>query len=346
MLMPGRSYSASGAYRYGFNGKENDNEVKGEGNQQDYGMRIYDPRLGRFLSVDPLTGSFPMLTPYQFASNRSIQGIDLDGLEFFDATNCYVNLFVKYDPVLKCITRMRVAFDMDHKNRPHLLDESLLNHRGVASNTTGGPDATVGRYDLPISEPPSAKDLEMQDTNNEKDLRTTGYKLPNNPKNNKERRSQLKNKEFYTTTGVNNRRLDAISATITIVSTILEIRASFQWDSYMKKVKWQTELSGNVVNILQYGISSGIITEAYLNDASLTDLANYFMKGGEITSFVFNEESNKWEIKTDQELTKIAQKLWSDYQTAIKEIEKKKSESDAEKRNRSSVDNTQVSSNP
>ncbi len=46
---------AEGLYRYGFNGKENDNEVKGEGNQQDYGFRIYDPRLGRFLSVDPLT---------------------------------------------------------------------------------------------------------------------------------------------------------------------------------------------------------------------------------------------------------------------------------------------------
>jgi RHS repeat-associated protein len=81
MAMPGRTYS-SGGYRYGFNGKENDNEVKGVGNQQDYGMRIYDPRLGRFLSVDPLTKNYPMLTPYQFASNRPIDGIDLDGLEY------------------------------------------------------------------------------------------------------------------------------------------------------------------------------------------------------------------------------------------------------------------------
>lgn len=71
-----------GGYRYGFNGKENDNEVKGEGNQQDYGMRIYDPRVGRFLSIDPITKDYPELTPYQFASNRPIEGIDLDGLEF------------------------------------------------------------------------------------------------------------------------------------------------------------------------------------------------------------------------------------------------------------------------
>jgi RHS repeat-associated protein len=79
MQMPGRKLS--GGYRYGFNGKENDNEVKGEGNQQDYGMRIYDGRIGKFLSVDPLTKQYPELTPYQFASNTPIQAIDLDGGE-------------------------------------------------------------------------------------------------------------------------------------------------------------------------------------------------------------------------------------------------------------------------
>jgi RHS repeat-associated protein len=79
MQMPGRKLS--GGYRYGFNGKENDNEVKAEGNQQDYGMRMYDGRIGKFLSVDPLTKGYPMLTPYQFASNTPLQAIDLDGLE-------------------------------------------------------------------------------------------------------------------------------------------------------------------------------------------------------------------------------------------------------------------------
>ena len=82
MEMVGRKYRVgSASYRYGFNGKENDNEVKGEGNQQDYGMRIYDPRLGRFLSVDPLTKDYPYYTPYQFAGNSPIKFIDLDGLE-------------------------------------------------------------------------------------------------------------------------------------------------------------------------------------------------------------------------------------------------------------------------
>lgn len=85
MQMPGRKYQpGSSSYRYGFNGKENDSEVKGEGNQQDYGFRIYDPRLGRFLSVDPLIANYPELASYQFASNRPIAAIDLDGLEAKD----------------------------------------------------------------------------------------------------------------------------------------------------------------------------------------------------------------------------------------------------------------------
>jgi len=68
-------------YRFHFNGKETDNEVYGEGNVYDYGFRIYNPRLGKFLSVDPLTSTFPFLTPYQYASNKPIVAIDLDGLE-------------------------------------------------------------------------------------------------------------------------------------------------------------------------------------------------------------------------------------------------------------------------
>jgi len=67
------------AYRYGFNGKELDKEVV----QYDYGFRIYDPRLVRFKSVDPLSYSYPYYTPYQFAGNMPIAAIDIDGLEQF-----------------------------------------------------------------------------------------------------------------------------------------------------------------------------------------------------------------------------------------------------------------------
>ncbi|HVM86674.1 MAG TPA: RHS repeat-associated core domain-containing protein [Puia sp.] len=80
MIMPARTYSTS-SYRYGFNGKEKSDEIEGSGVDYDYGMRIYDSRLGRFLSLDPLMKKYPWFTPYQFAGNTPIRYIDLDGLE-------------------------------------------------------------------------------------------------------------------------------------------------------------------------------------------------------------------------------------------------------------------------
>jgi RHS repeat-associated protein len=71
-----------GAYRFGFNGKEKDSKGEwGSSTHYDYGFRIYKPSIGRFLSVDPLTSSYPWYTPYQFAGNMPIANIDLDGLE-------------------------------------------------------------------------------------------------------------------------------------------------------------------------------------------------------------------------------------------------------------------------
>lgn len=79
MVMPGRHYSGNSKYRYGFNGKEFDWEVKWGQNQVDFGARIYDPRLGRFLSVDRLTSEVPFLSPYSSSSNNPICLIDING---------------------------------------------------------------------------------------------------------------------------------------------------------------------------------------------------------------------------------------------------------------------------
>ncbi len=78
MQMPGRSYS-SGAYRFGFNGKENDDEVKGDGNSLDFGARIYDPRVGRFLSRDIFDKRYSWQSPYAYIRNNPIFFVDING---------------------------------------------------------------------------------------------------------------------------------------------------------------------------------------------------------------------------------------------------------------------------
>ena len=74
----GRSFSST-EYRFGFNGKVNDGEVNGEGNSIDFGARIYDTRLGRWLSVDPLYIYYCYSSPYTGNGNNPIICKDVDG---------------------------------------------------------------------------------------------------------------------------------------------------------------------------------------------------------------------------------------------------------------------------
>jgi hypothetical protein len=52
---------------------------------------MYDPRIGRLLSVDPLTKDYPWYTPYQFAGNTPIQAIDLLGEQPAYVTRKYLS---------------------------------------------------------------------------------------------------------------------------------------------------------------------------------------------------------------------------------------------------------------
>ena len=79
--MPERNFNA-GTYRNGYQGQEMVNEISGVGNAYTFEYRVQDPRVGRFWTVDPLIQSYPGWSPYGFAQNRVIDGIDFEGLEW------------------------------------------------------------------------------------------------------------------------------------------------------------------------------------------------------------------------------------------------------------------------
>ncbi|MDX1908877.1 MAG: EndoU domain-containing protein [Bacteroidia bacterium] len=68
-------------HRYGFQGEESDDEMYGDGNAIAFTYRVHDPRIGRFLSVDPLSPEYPWNSPYAFSENRVIDAVELEGLE-------------------------------------------------------------------------------------------------------------------------------------------------------------------------------------------------------------------------------------------------------------------------
>jgi len=94
-----RSGNLSG-YRFGFNGKESDNEIYGAKTTYAFEYRMQDTRLGRFWSVDPLAGDYPWYTSYQFSGNTPIMSIDFEGTQPKEViTNNYVT-----KPVIGFIT--------------------------------------------------------------------------------------------------------------------------------------------------------------------------------------------------------------------------------------------------
>ncbi|RYZ84654.1 MAG: hypothetical protein EOP04_17590, partial [Proteobacteria bacterium] len=121
-------------YRYGFNGKEYDPEVYGEGNEQDYGMRIYDTRIGKFLSEDPLTRSYPFYTPYQFAGNMPIYALDLDGAEELPYMDHY-----QYDGSWGFLDRLKAIPNAAGKVYNHAVagtwNSGVVNVRSLARGT-------------------------------------------------------------------------------------------------------------------------------------------------------------------------------------------------------------------
>ncbi|MGM0613623.1 MAG: RHS repeat domain-containing protein [Bacteroidota bacterium] len=97
MQQPGRN---GNRYRFGFNGMEMDDEVNCNGNSYDFGARLYSPRIGRWMAMDPLAYKYPGYSPYNFGLNNPIYFIDQDGKEpregnevqHVDFTRCFIIL--------------------------------------------------------------------------------------------------------------------------------------------------------------------------------------------------------------------------------------------------------------
>ncbi|GEM_PF-7077269 len=80
MNKPGRQLNPTD-YKFGFNGMEKDNETQGTGNTYNFGARLYNSRLGRWMKVDPLAMKYPYLSPYHSMANNPILYVDPDGMK-------------------------------------------------------------------------------------------------------------------------------------------------------------------------------------------------------------------------------------------------------------------------
>jgi RHS repeat-associated protein len=74
--MPTRHESSAG-YRYGYNGKELENET--DLDVYDYGARFYNPAVPFFWSIDPKADKYTFQSPYVYAQNNPVLYMDING---------------------------------------------------------------------------------------------------------------------------------------------------------------------------------------------------------------------------------------------------------------------------
>ena len=88
--MEGNWNGAAGSNKYAYNGKEwNDDFGLG---WNDYGARMYDPVVGRWWNIDPMTEKVINETPYNYTSNSPINYVDIGGNYKFPAGTIYQKL--------------------------------------------------------------------------------------------------------------------------------------------------------------------------------------------------------------------------------------------------------------
>ena len=76
MTMPGRSYNAHTS-RHGFTGHEKESDLAEGIYTTEY--RLYDARVGRWLSIDPLFEKYVGMSPYNYCAGNPVKLVDVDG---------------------------------------------------------------------------------------------------------------------------------------------------------------------------------------------------------------------------------------------------------------------------
>ncbi|TXI86710.1 MAG: hypothetical protein E6Q37_03405 [Crocinitomicaceae bacterium] len=133
VTLDGSSFVVSEGYRYGFQGQEMEDEVKG--NSVNYSFRMHDPRLGRFFAIDPLASKYPFYSPYHFSSNSPIISIELEGKE--SSTN--LSFAEKLSLIVTGFVTGSVATEMSGPLGSTLVPEILQDkYRGEAGGTAIG----------------------------------------------------------------------------------------------------------------------------------------------------------------------------------------------------------------
>jgi RHS repeat-associated protein len=134
-------------HRFGFNGKEKDDEITGQtGSHLDFGARIYDSRIGRFLSVDKFINDFPSISPYLFACDNPIKYIDFNGNFKVETEGLSDEEVIKVQRFKQIVDNIKIYADAHPEIYDIISQNTGLSVEQIKSDFSpdGGPTISIG----------------------------------------------------------------------------------------------------------------------------------------------------------------------------------------------------------
>ncbi len=280
-------------YRYGFQGQEMDDEIKGKGNSVNYKYRMHDPRVGRFFAVDPLAKDYPWNSVYAFSENRVIDGVELEGLEFMNSKEALFYM-IRGDLYLKVENFGGWAQESIRKSDAGGSTSDGIGQ--IGAYPVGGSYMRVNRLEGGVG--PDGR------TTGNSDERTTEQISNSQRRVNKDgsfdRREKVHNHSSGTIGGA--RGLGVIN----VIVTGVEMHRMYSLGFDNVKFQGQIYAYHNItVSLLEKALNDGLIPPEFQNTTDMSEIYNGILFGGDseqnkLGISIYNRGDNTELINTNQ----------------------------------------------